>query len=225
MFLSAIKRSGLHYQGYHDILYLWGGLLKKSGVFVNNMRLPELQVPPGSALSLCSVRAAFDRNEPCIFSHVAYITETFASDPHTQWHRALAARDESDQLGPTFSLSKFQACLNWLQHQGSKKQRKAVKSADFRGIPNQWEFSILLMRHVFHQSLKSSVIIFLRLKKVTEETSGDSNTSSIFLKVLICIMLPTCLILKNASTEQMPFTLTRECPWKWVSAHIQNWKK
>lgn len=168
MFLSAIKRSGLHYQGCHDILYLWGGLLKKSGVFVNNMCLPELQVPPGSALSLCSVHAAFDRKESCVFNHVAYITETFASDPHTQQHRALADRDESDPLWPTFS-PKFQVFLNPLQHRRSTKQRKAVKSADF------WVFSVRVLSsfnetYISPQSLKSFVIIFLRLKNVTEET-------------------------------------------------------
>lgn len=156
MFLSAIKRSGLHYQGCHDILYLWGGLLKKSGVFVNNMCLPELQVPPGSALSLCSVHAAFDRKESCVFNHVAYITETFASDPHTQQHRALAEMSQIHYGWHSLlnSKSAWTHCNTKDPQSRGKQWRVQISEC------SQWEFSVLLMRHVFHHSLWKVLSLF-----------------------------------------------------------------
>jgi len=54
---------------------------------------------------------------------------------------------------------------------------------------------------------------FLRTEKVTEETkvvTAAQNTGSIFLKVLICIVLPTWLFLKNASADQKPFVIDSE---------------
>lgn len=158
MFLSAIKRSGLHYQGCHDILYLWGGLLQKSGIFVN-MCLLELQVPPGSALSFCSVHAAFDRKEPCIFNHAAYVTATCL------WPTCTVTlnfcRDESDQSGLD-GLSLHISCLSVLiatpRDPQSKGKQWGVQISEV--YPNQWAFSILLMRHVFHHILWKVLSLF-----------------------------------------------------------------
>lgn len=134
-----------------------------------------------------------------------------------RWVRSIRA-------GRSLVTHFMSVCTN-CHTKGSPKQRKAMKSADFWGIPKS--VSILNSFNetcISSHSLKSSVIIFLRLKKFTEETrSGDSNTGSIFLKVVIWIVLSTCLVLKNVSTEQILFVIyfnMWECHWKWVTTHM-----
>lgn len=150
-----MKRSGLHYQGCHDILYLSGGLLKKSGIFVN-MCLLELQVPPGSTLSLCSVCAAFDRKESCIFNQAAYVTETcllptctVTPNPCTGWVRLIRA-------GWSL-LTHFKSVCTNCNTQSKGKQRRVQSSEVYQ---NQGEFSVLLMRHVFHHILWKVLSLF-----------------------------------------------------------------
>lgn len=126
----------------------------KSGIFVNKMCLPELQVPPGSALFLCSVHPLIETSlaflivSPILEKLLPLIHITVSTEPLQPEMSQISQGQPSLFLHSEIATPRI--------HKAKEKQWKVHISEASR---DQWVLNSL-MRHVFHHSLWKALSSF-----------------------------------------------------------------